>query len=176
MQSVSHELRAKRCRFGTVDQQTAWVFRANAVTNLVLSAQGIVDPRGMAAAFGGPAPNYPFLIRLWSGLVLMFGLMFWETSRDVRGKAALIKYNWAEKTITATAVTLGYLAGDVPGKLMLLIVLTNWLWIPVIGSCDLRLRRELRSSPQQPPAGPTRGNGTASASAASNQARFRADG
>jgi hypothetical protein len=134
-----------RPRPGTLDRQTAWIFRTNAVINLLLAARGIVDPNGTAAAFGGHPPNYPFLIRLWSGLVLMFGVMFWETSRDVRGKAVLIKYNWIEKTITATAVTLGYLAGDVPGKLMLVIVLTNWLWIPIIATYDLRLRRDMRS-------------------------------
>jgi hypothetical protein len=55
----------------------------------------------------------------------------------------LVKYNWIEKTITAAAVTLGYLAGDVPDKLMVVIVLTNWLWIPVIASLDLRLRRDV---------------------------------
>jgi hypothetical protein len=167
MLSVSNELRKKSWRFGTVDQQTAWVFRVNAVTNLVLAARGIVDPNGMAAAFGEPAPNYPFLIRLWSGLVLMFALMFWETSRDVRSKAALIKYNWVEKAITATAVTLGYVGGDVSGKLMLLIVFTNWLWIPIVFSCDLRLRRELRSHPQRPPGAPRRAGGAVSGGATS---------
>jgi hypothetical protein len=168
MPRVSNELRRKswrRLRWGTVDQQTAWVFRVNAVTNLVLAARGVFDPNGTAAAFGEPAPNYPFLIRLWSGLVLMFGLMFWETSRDVRGKAALIKYNWIEKTITATAVTLGYTGGDVSARLMLLIVFTNWLWIPIVLSCDLRLRRELRSHPQRPRGAPPRADEAASAGA-----------
>jgi hypothetical protein len=80
-------------------------------------------------------------------LVLMFGVMFWETSRDVRRKAVLIKYNWIEKAITATAVTLGFYAGDVPLRLMLLIVFTNWLWIPVVLACDLRLRRIPRPYP-----------------------------
>jgi hypothetical protein len=151
---MTNEFGKKRWRLGTLDQQVIWVFRACAAINLVLSVRGIIDPDGMAAAFGGPAPNYPFLIRLWSGLVLMFGVMFWETSRDVRGKAVLIKYNWIEKAITATAVTLGYLAGDVPGRLLLLIVFTNWLWIPVILSCDLRLRRDLRSHADRSAGGP----------------------
>jgi len=56
--------------------------------------------------------------------------MFWEASRDVRGKASLLKYDWIERTITATALTAGYFLGDVPPRLMLLIVFTNWLWIP----------------------------------------------
>ena len=129
----------------TLDQQVRWLFRANAIINVVLSARGTVDPEGIATMFGGPLPNYPFLVRLWSGLVLMFGVMFWETSRDVRGKSVLIKYNWIEKSITAGAVTMGFVAGDVPGKLMLLVCCTNWLWIPFIVYADVRLRRDMRS-------------------------------
>ena len=77
----------------------------------------------------------------------MFGIMFWETSTDVRGKSALIKYNWLEKVITAGSVTVGFLAGDVPARLMLLIVFTNWLWIPIIVVYDMRLRREMALRP-----------------------------
>src|SRR5215471_6510143 len=168
MLNMTNEFGKKRWPLGTLDQRITWVFRACAAINLVLSVRGIIDPNGMAATFGGPAPNYPFLIRLWSGLVLMFGVMFWETSRDVRGKAVLIKYNWIEKTITAAAVTLGYAAGGVPVRLMLLIVFTNWLWIPVILSCDLRLRRDLRSRTGQSRNRPRHAPGTASAGATPN--------
>ena len=142
---MSNELRKKSCAAGSLDRQVVWVFRTSAVINVALSARGIIDPNDLAASFGGPAPDYPFLVRLWSGLILMFGFMFWETSRDVRGKAALIKYNWIEKTITATVVTIGYISGDVPARLMLLIVITNWLFVPVILSLDVRLRRDLRA-------------------------------
>lgn len=129
----------------SLDQRISWLFRLNALLNVALSTRGIIDPVGLTAMFGGPAPNYPFLVRLWSGLVFMFGLMFWETSRDVRKKAVLIKYNWIEKTITATAVTLGFVAGNVPENLMLLIVFTNWLWIPFILYADIRLRRDMQA-------------------------------
>lgn len=142
---MSNELKKKGWAAGGLDRQVVWVFRTSAVINVALSARGIIDPNDLAASFGGPAPDYPFLVRLWSGLILMFGFMFWETSRDVRGKAALIKYNWIEKTITATVVSIGYMSGDVPARLMLLIVITNWLFIPVILSLDLRLRRDLRA-------------------------------
>ncbi len=129
----------------TLDQQVKWLFRLNAVINVVLSLRGILDPTAMAVLFGGPVPNYPFLIRLWSGLVFMFGIMFWETSRDVRRKSVLIKYNWIEKLITAGAVTLGFLAGDVPARLMVLIVFTNWLWIPFILYYDIRLHHDMKA-------------------------------
>ena len=118
-----------------------YVLVTNALINWTLSLPGILDPEGIAVRFGGPLPNYPFVIRLWSSLVFMFGLMFWETSRDVRGKRALFKYNWIEKSITACCVTLGYWSGDVPPRLMALIVLTNWLWIPLLVFLDIRIGR-----------------------------------
>jgi len=124
----------------TLERKITWLFGTNAVINWTLSARGIVDPAGMAAMFGAAPPNYPFVIRLWQGFVFMFGWMFWEVSRDPRRKAALIKYNWIEKTITALTVTAGYVGGEVPMRLMILIVLTNWAWIPFILYYDIALR------------------------------------
>ena len=128
----------------TTERKVALLFASNAVINWLVSVPGIVDPVRAALAFGGVAPNYPSLVRLWQGLVFMFGCLFWEASRDVLGKRALLKYNWIEKTITATAVTVGYFAGDIPARLMLLIVATNWLWIPFILWGDIAVRRIAR--------------------------------
>jgi hypothetical protein len=127
----------------TIDRVGRWLFGVNALINWTLSLPGILDPVGRAVAFGGEIPNYPFMLRLWMGFVFMFGVMFWETSRDVRRKAALVKYNWIEKSITAGVITLGWLAGEVPQRLMLLIVLTNWLWIPALIWFDFSLHRSM---------------------------------
>jgi hypothetical protein len=127
----------------TIEMQARWLFRFNAATNWILAVPAILSPAAAAASYGGPEPNYPAIIRLWAGLVFMFGWMFFETSFDVVGKRHLIKYNWIEKTITASAITLGYVSGDVPARLMGLIVLTNWLWIPVILAYDLAIHRRL---------------------------------
>jgi len=129
----------------STDRKVSLLFAVNAVINWLVSARGIIDPNGAAAAFGAAAPNYPAVVRLWQGFVFMFGCMFWEASRDVRGKVVLLKYNWIEKTITATALTVGYFAGDIPVRLMLLILLTNWLWIPFILWGDLAMRKAVRS-------------------------------
>ena len=94
--------------------------------------------------FGGAPPNYPFMLRLWMGFVFMFGCMFWEVSRHPAAKHSLAKYNWIEKAITATAVTVGYMSGQAPLRLMILIVLTNWLWIPLILAYDITHGRALR--------------------------------
>ena len=129
----------------TTERKVSLLFAVNAVINWVVSLPGIFDPAAAAAAFGGAAPNYPSVVRLWQGFVFMFGCLFWEASRDVRRKVALLKYNWIEKTITATAITLGYFAGDIPFRLMFLIILTNWLWIPFILWGDVAVRKAVRS-------------------------------
>lgn len=127
----------------TIEDKGRWLFGVNAVINWVLPIRGIVDPVGMAIAFGGATPNYPFMLQLWSAFVFMFGCMFWEVSRHPVTKHSLAKYNWIEKTITASAVTLGYFAGQAPPRLMILIVLTNWLWIPLILAYDIVQGRAL---------------------------------
>jgi len=129
-----------------METQTRWAFRLNAVINWVVSVRGIVDPYGVADFFGGPAPNYPFVIQLWSAFVFMFGCMFLEVSRDVQGKFHLAKYNWIEKSLTAVAVTSGFVAGTAPGRLMVLITITNWLWIPYLLYLDFGLRRSRAGS------------------------------
>ena len=128
----------------TIEDKGRWLFGVNAVINWIVSIRGIVDPVGMAIAFGGAAPNYPFMLRLWSAFVFMFWCMFWEVSRHPVTKHSLAKYNWIEKTITASAVTTGYLAGQAPPRLMILIVLTNWLWIPLILAYDIVQGRALK--------------------------------
>jgi len=125
----------------TLERKVSLLFASNAVINWTVSLPGLIDPVRAAIAFGGAPPNYPSTVRLWQGFVFMFGCMFWEVSRDVRAKASLLKYNWIEKTITATALTAGYFLGDIPPRLMLLIVFTNWLWIPWILWGDLAIRR-----------------------------------
>lgn len=130
----------------TIEKQAQLLCRVNAIINWTLSIRGIIDPVGIAVMFGGGPPNYPFIVRLWTGFVFMFGCMFWETGQDVRRKSALFKYNWIEKSITAAAVTIGYGAGQVPTLLMVVIILTNYIWIPVILYYDVAVRRRLRDS------------------------------
>lgn len=124
---------------------TRWIFISNAIINWLVSPMGIINPSFSATqVFGGAEPVYPSIIRLWLGLVFMFGCIFWEVSRNVTGKAALIKYNWIEKTITATAITLGYFLGDIPVRLITLVIFTNWIWIPIIFWSDMAVHRLLR--------------------------------
>ena len=50
------------------------------------------------------------------------------------------------KTLTATAITIGYFSGEAPVRLFVLIILTNWLWIPVIAYYDFAIRRRQQPS------------------------------
>ena len=104
----------------TIERKGRWLFAVNAIINWLISIRGIV--------------------------VFMFGCMFWEVSRQPARKHSLAKYNWIEKTITATAVTVGYFSGQAPLRLMVLIVLTNWLWIPIILAYDLAQSQAIRDS------------------------------
>ena len=133
----------------TIDKQAQWLCRITAVINWTLSVPGIVDPIRVAAVYGGRL-DYPFLVRLINGWVFMFGCMFWETGRNVRTKSVLFKYNWIEKSVVAITVTLGYLMGETPPRLMFSVFLTNWLWIPVIIYYDRAVRQstvEIVTSP-----------------------------
>jgi hypothetical protein len=131
------------------------VFRVGAIVNWVVTIGAVIDPNSMAATFGVPPANYPFLMRIWSGMAFMFGCMFWEIARDMPAKRALIKYAWIEKSVTAISVTLGFIAGSAPAVVFVLVVFTDWLWIPLFAYYDVQVRRRAtargkRSSPIAP--------------------------
>jgi len=46
-------------------------------------------------------------------------------------------------------ITIAYISGQVPPRLMILVVLTNWLWIPLILAYDIAQGRALRMRPEK---------------------------
>jgi hypothetical protein len=117
-----------------------WIFRLAAISNWLVAIGGFIDPTWVAQNAHMMPANYPFLVRIWTGMVIMFGAMSWEISRDIHAKRALIKYCWIEKCVTAFGVTTGYANGGAPGELLMLIVLTDYLWIPIFIYCQWRSR------------------------------------
>lgn len=122
-----------------------WVFRIGAISNWLVSIGGIIDPAWVARVSGITPANYPFLVRIWCGMVFMFGAMFWEISSNMVRKRHLIKYAWIEKCITAISVTIGYFGGLAPGAVFGLIIFTDYVWIPLFMYYDLTIRRRYRS-------------------------------
>jgi hypothetical protein len=117
-------------------------FRLGAVSNWLVTVGGIIAPVAyahMTAPMMQP-PNYPFLLRLWSGMAFMFGFMFWEISTDPIAKRALIKYAWIEKCVTGTSVTIAFFTGNVPLIFFLFVCYTDWLWVPLFLYYDRRVR------------------------------------
>jgi len=119
------------------------VFRLGAISNWLVTVGGIIAPveYGHLTAPTMAPPNYPFLLRLWSGMAFMFGCMFWEISRDPIGKRALIKYSWIEKCVTGTSVTIAFFTGNVPLMFFLSICYTDWFWVPLFAYYDWRVRK-----------------------------------
>jgi len=105
------------------------MFRAAGVANWLISGPSMVAPRRAAKMFGATPPDPPFPTQAWSGMAFMFGFTFQEIARDPLGKRALIRYGWAEKLVSATAITIGYRAGDAPRSALALLTLSDWAMI-----------------------------------------------
>lgn len=114
-----------------MDHRAKTVFRVAAVVNWLVAIGGFVSPDLVSSLAGVPPSNYPFLVRIWTGMVIMFGAMFWEISNDLIRKRSLIKYAWIEKSVTAFSVTVGFATGNVPLIMFVLILFTDYLWIPI---------------------------------------------
>jgi hypothetical protein len=127
----------------SLESNAGWWLRTDAAISWVLALPGLVDPVGVATFFGAEEPTYSFLVRLWSGLLFMFGWVSWEASRNVRANATLLKYVWIEKGIVAATVLIGHLGGEAPPSLMGLVMLSNLPWIPPILYFDVALRRRI---------------------------------
>ena len=134
----------------SLESKAGWWLRTDAAISWIVALPGVVDPVGVATFFGAEEPTYSFLVRLWSGLLFMFGWVSWEASRNVGAKGTLLKYIWIEKAIVAVTVLIGHLGGEAPPSLMGLIMLTNLPWIPAILYFDVALRKRIRPDGQTP--------------------------
>jgi hypothetical protein len=113
-------------------QVPRWIpamFHVASVANWLIATPSAVAPRRAAAMFGAPEPEPPFPTQAWSGMAVMFGFMFREIAADPVAKRALIRYGWAEKLVSATAITIGYRAGDAPRSALALLTLSDWALI-----------------------------------------------
>lgn len=115
------------------------MFRAAGVANWLIAGPSMLAPRRSARLFGAPEPRPPFPTQAWSGMAVMFGFMFQEIASDPLGKRALIRYGWAEKLVSATAITIGYRAGDAPRSALALLTVADWAMILPFAYAERRL-------------------------------------
>ena len=132
----------------SMESKTGWWLRTDAVISWILALPGLIDPAGVATFFGAEEPTCSFLVRLWSGLLFMFGWISWEASRNLGTKGTFLKYIWIEKSIVATIVLIGHLGGEAPPSLMALVMLTNVPWIAAVLYFSIALRKRIRPDGQ----------------------------
>ncbi len=63
----------------SLESKAGWWLRADTAISWLLALPGLVDPEGVAAFFGAEEPSYSFLVRLWSGLLFLFGWVSWRS-------------------------------------------------------------------------------------------------
>jgi hypothetical protein len=131
-----------------------WALRIGAVANILFTLPAFIAYHWYVGQVVSSPPDYPFLVWIWSGMGLMFGFMFWEISRDILGKASMIKYAWLEKAITAGSVIVAGATGNVPAKFVVGVVFTDLIWVPIFIAVDVRARGVLRERGLEPMAAP----------------------
>lgn len=128
----------------TLPEWGRFFFVLGAFVNFAVTILGIFAPLEAAKLLDmrDPQLNYPFLMRIWSGMAFLWGIMFLEIARDISGRRRMMKYAWIEKSITAVSVTIAYFypGGEVGWRVMALIVVTDWIWIPIFAFFDFALR------------------------------------
>jgi hypothetical protein len=107
------------------------IYRLGAISNFVVTIPAFVVYDRYVRLFSVASPRYPFLVWIWSGMAFLWGVMFWEISRDLLAKHAMIKYTYLEKAVTSTSVVVAYLWGNVPARFLLGIIITDIVWIPI---------------------------------------------
>ncbi|NGX53841.1 MAG: hypothetical protein K1000chlam4_00561 [Chlamydiae bacterium] len=75
-------------------------------------------------------PRYRFLVYIWAGQALLWGVSFLEIARDPVAKYPLIKYSYLEKAVTSACVLSAVSRGTVPRRFGVAIMATDLVWIP----------------------------------------------
>lgn len=126
---------------GSVVERSSLLYRIAAISNFVVTIPAFVAYDTYVGAFTDQPPDYPFLVWIWSGMAFLWGVMFWEISRDPLRRYEMIKYSYIEKGVTSVSVVVAYALGDVPSRFLLGIVFTDIVWIPLFAYAHFRLAR-----------------------------------
>jgi hypothetical protein len=112
-------------------KRARWVYGLGALSNFVVTIPAFVAYNRYVDRFLDKRPNYPFLVWIWSGMAFLWGVSFVEIARDPERAYPLVKYSWMEKAVTSTSAVTAFAAGDVPGRFVAGVVVTDIVWIPL---------------------------------------------
>jgi hypothetical protein len=129
----------------------AWIFRIGAISNFLVTLPAFLAYDRYVAMFTAEPPLYPFLVWIWSGMAFLWGILFWEVSRDPLGKRALIKHSYLEKGVTSTAVIVAFLGGNVPTSFLIGVIYTDVIWIPLFAWVHWQVASAARTVPSAGP-------------------------
>lgn len=115
------------------------LYRNAAFANALVTLPAFVAYRRYVGSFTREPPNYPFLVKIWSGMALLWGVSFYEISRDPVGRYPLVKYSALEKAVTSACVLSAGARREVPRRLVGMVLLTDVVWIPLF----VRAQRQL---------------------------------
>jgi len=123
-----------------------WVYLVGAISNWLVTVPAFLFYDRYVDAFIDVRPNYPALVWIWSGMAFLWGVAFWEISRDPVRAYPLLKYSWLEKIVTSSSMFVGWLFGDVPARLLIGVVFTDMIWIPLFIWVHVGVARYTRSN------------------------------
>jgi hypothetical protein len=137
-----------------VDKKTADITRSRvvrlyrfaAISNFLVTVPAFVAYRRYIDGFFSEKPNYPFLVHIWSGMAFLWGVMFWEISKDPVKKQPLVKYSYLEKAVTSVSVVAAVALNNkqksakVPLRVLAGVSLTDIVWIPLFVRAHGKLR------------------------------------
>lgn len=122
---------------------TRWVRRlylAGAISNALVTLPAFFAYDRYVGSFARDREvTYPFLVRIWSGMALLWGVSFLEIARGPHARSALLKYSYLEKLVTSLCVLDAYRRGEVPARLVVLVCLTDVVWIPLFAAGHRRV-------------------------------------
>ncbi len=107
------------------------VLRTGAVSNVLVTVPAFLVYDAYIGALLDQAPDTPWLVWIWSGMAFLWGVMMWDLAGDLGAKWPLLRYLIAEKAVTSASAVVGFLIGDLPGRALTALVVTDVIWIPL---------------------------------------------
>jgi hypothetical protein len=122
------------------------IYSAAAFSNFVFTIPAFIAYKRYIDAFLPERPNYRFLVWIWSGMAFLWGVSFVEIARDPEHAYPLLKYSWLEKSVTSASVIKAFADGELPGRVVAGVVVSDVMWIPAFMWAHAGLARELRAT------------------------------